>query len=207
MQKVSDKQWEAYLKKYDLLIWKISRKISGDPMLANIEDNYADLCIAALNSIVAFAKKEFIEIDTFLGENANAQDASNFDKYTKTVLWYAKAKKGVPLSERMEFRSKLKSISGELAEPLEKGDFDIADNSASGSTFEVIDLFEGEDPETHSVIKAILQDPSMIDGKGSLKHYSLLKPTGLSLHLVNKAIKNIERILGKEFRKENEQSE
>ena len=27
-----------------------------------------------------------------------------FDQYTKTVLWNRKAKKGIPLSKKMEFR-------------------------------------------------------------------------------------------------------
>ena len=85
MIKITDEQWSIYLEKYDRLIWTIARKISGDDAVANVDDNYADLCVAAINSIVAYNKKTGIAVDEFLTTKL-------VDQYTKTVLWNLKAK-------------------------------------------------------------------------------------------------------------------
>ena len=107
MIKLTDEQWALYEERYGKLMHTISMKISGDEAIANHEDNYADLCIAALESIEGFKKKTGEDFD-------EAIDNKLFDQYTKTVLWNRKAKKGIPLSKKMDFRNKHYSIDQEL---------------------------------------------------------------------------------------------
>ena len=50
MVKLTEEQWALYEERYGKLMHTISSKISGDNAIANHEDNYADLCVAALES-------------------------------------------------------------------------------------------------------------------------------------------------------------
>ena len=99
MNNLTNDQWAQYEERYGKLMRTISFKISGDAAIANPEDNYSELCIAAIESINAFKKKTGKGFD-------EAFDTKLFDQYTKTVLWNRKAKKGIPLSKRMEFRNR-----------------------------------------------------------------------------------------------------
>tara|TARA_R100001143_G_C3305857_1_gene107811 strand:- start:175 stop:666 length:492 start_codon:yes stop_codon:yes gene_type:complete len=95
---VSDNDWVRYTDKYENLMWAISRRISGDRVIADLETNYADLCVAALDSIRGFHKKT--------GEDfSQMMDNILFDKYTKTVLWNYKNKKGNYLKKRYALNS------------------------------------------------------------------------------------------------------
>lgn len=194
MIKITDAQWSVYLAKYDKLIWTIARKISGDDAVANVDDNYADLCIAAINSIVAYNKKTGFQVDDFLTTKL-------FDQYTKTVLWNFKAKKGIPLSAKMDFRNRHFSISevGNRAVDTES-DFDIEDTKAADVTqFMVPDMFEYQDDDVKLVMKTIIDDPSVVDAEGKLKVFALLKPTGLTIHAVKKAVGKIENFLERQY--------
>ena len=91
MKQLTDDQWRYYEQRYGKLMKMISSRISGDEALANPEDNYSDLCIAALESIEGFRKKTGESFDV-------AMNNKLFDQYTKTVLWNRKAKKGIPFS-------------------------------------------------------------------------------------------------------------
>ena len=193
MIKITDEQWSIYLEKYDRLILTIARKISGDDAVANVDDNYADLCVAAINSIVAYNKKTGIAVDEFLTTKL-------FDQYTKTVLWNLKAKKGIPLTAKMDFRNRHFSISEVGANRDSETDFDIEDTRSSDvNEFMVPDIFEYQDDDVKTIIKTIIDDPSVIDSKGNLKVFALIKPTGLSIHAVKRAVGKIENILGKQY--------
>lgn len=188
---ITNEQWAIYIKKYEKLLWTIARKISGDEAVANIEDNYSDLCIAAMNSIVSYARKENMSIDDILG-------TSGFDKYTKTVLWNYKSKKGVPLTNKMSFRNKHVSIDNFWND--DEATFEIEDRSVGTSSMVIDDMFNEIDNDMQKVLNAILNDPDVLGGEGKLKIYSLIKPTGLSIHAVNTAVDKIERILNKNYR-------
>jgi hypothetical protein len=198
---ITEEQWLLYQKKYGSLLWKIARKISGDEAIANIEDNHADLCMAAINSIYAFRTLINVEIDGFLKEVDDDYNSRQFTKYTKTCVWNYKCKKGLPLSNKMDFRKKHFSISavGYDDGTGEGKDFDIEDKSGPGEEHFVInELFKESTPEMDLVVKAILNDPSVLKEDGSLNRLSLMKPTGLSIYAINKAVGSIERILRRE---------
>jgi hypothetical protein len=182
---ITNEQWGKYLEKYDKLLWMISRRISGDIAIASLEDNYADLCIAALASIDAYSRKTGLKFDEFI-------DTKLFSQYTKTVLWNKKNNKGVKLTDRMEFRNKNVSINS----VLEDDTLDIEDSRSDFSgniVFE--DLISDLDEVSRTIIGVIATDPSVITANGLLKVHSLIRPTGLSIHAINRALQNIKKTL------------
>ena len=192
---VTDKQWEIYLGKYDGLMRLISKKISGDLMTASFEDNYSDLCIAAIESIKGYHKKTGIPVDEFL-------ETKLFDQYTKSVLWHKKASKGVKLTDKMDFRNAHFSIHPVETEEGLSG-YEVPDTSlAASSTLIFDDMFNSEDPLVSKVISAIMADPRVLKTSGRVNTYRLIKPTGLKIEEINKAVKKIESILQKNFKAE-----
>ena len=95
---IDNDEWKQYTEKYEGLMWTVARHISGDRAIADLETNYADLCVAALDSIRGFHKKT--------GEDfSQMMENILFDKYTKTVLWNYKNKKGNYLKKRYALNS------------------------------------------------------------------------------------------------------
>lgn len=185
MIEITNEQWGKYLEKYDKLLWMISRRISGDIAIASLEDNYADLCIAALASIDAYSRKTGLKFDEFI-------DTKLFSQYTKTVLWNKKNNKGVKLTDRMEFRNKNVSINSVLEDDtlaIEDSRSDFSGNIV----FE--DLISDLDEVSRTIIGVIATDPSVITTNGLLKVHSLIRPTGLSIHAINRALQNIKKTL------------
>jgi len=188
MIELTTNQWDLYLKKYKNLMWRISHLISGDSMLASIEDNYADLNIAAIESINGFHKKTGETFDQMITNKL-------FDQYTKTCLWTAKARKGIKLSERMPFRNKHVSI-----DELQSGDdnegtgFDIADASASRivDKIDAVDTVNTYDYKVKRVIKALEDNPDLMTEVGKIKVSPLAKKLGVSESKVKNIIKYME---------------
>ena len=95
---IDNEEWKQYQDKYEGLLWTVARNISGDRAIADLETNYADLCVAALDSIRGFHKKT--------GESyAQMMENPLFNAYTKTVLWNYKNKKGNYLKKRYALNS------------------------------------------------------------------------------------------------------
>lgn len=161
-------------------------------MTASVEDNYSDLCVAALESIKAFNVKTGNTFDEMMSNKL-------FDQYTKTVLWNRKNKKGKTLTQRMPFVNKVKSM-GVLGVD-EDTSFDIEDTSINYSLSSLVldDIFKDVDEDSKKVLKAIALDSSVVSAEGNLKMLSLLRPTGLTPTQAKKAISNIEKILDKEY--------
>jgi len=95
---IDNAEWGQYTDRYEGLMWTVARNISGDRAIADLETNYADLCVAALDSIRGFHKKTGDSFEEMMANNL-------FDKYTKTVLWNYKNKKGNYLKKRYNINS------------------------------------------------------------------------------------------------------
>lgn len=189
MKQLTDDQWLYYEQRYGKLMKMISNKISGDEALANPEDNYADLCIAALESIEGFRKKTGESFDVAMNNNL-------FDQYTKTVLWNRKAKKGIPLTNKMAFRNRHFSIDGVFiarGNRREGQSFDLEDTNSSLdlSSMFLEDTFGHKNPDVKVIVNAIVKDPSVVTEEGKLKNASLMNITGLSLYRISKAVNSI----------------
>jgi hypothetical protein len=185
MIELTTEQWDLYLKKYKNLMWRISHLISGDSMLASLEDNYSDLNIAAIESINGFHKKTGESFDEMIKNKL-------FDQYTKTCLWTAKARKGIKLSERMPFRNRHVSMD-ELRQD-EESSFDIADVSAIRdiSRVDAADIVNTYDYKVKRVIKALENNPDLMSDAGNIKINPLAKELGVSVAKVKDVIKFLE---------------
>tara|TARA_R110002126_G_scaffold105861_2_gene240392 strand:+ start:818 stop:1417 length:600 start_codon:yes stop_codon:yes gene_type:complete len=188
---INNSQWAKYEAKYGGLMHTIARKISGDAMVASYEDNRSDLQVAAVESIIGYKKKTGKDFDEAFGTKL-------FDQYTKTVLWNRKAKKGIPLTKRMKFRKKHKTIynkEGEL--------FVIEDpSSVSGYASTSIEtLFEESNDDVKKLVDTIIDDPSVVTEDGKLKGYTLANTTGMSIHFVRRALENITQTLERAYGK------
>lgn len=195
MTKLTNEQWTLYEERYGNLMHTISRKISGDDAIANHEDNYSDLCIAALESIDGFRKKTGEDFDTAINNKL-------FDQYTKTVLWNRKAKKGIPLTKKMEFRNKHYSIDQEYAgsdgdRPSDK----IADHRAQydASAVDLEDFTNSQNADVKKVINAVMTNPDILSKEGMFNYAAIRKSTGLSIHYTVKAIDNLKKTLRRDY--------
>jgi hypothetical protein len=194
MKQLTNEQWNLYEQRYGRLMKMISNKISGDEALANPEDNYSDLCIAALESIEGFRKKTGECFDVAINNKL-------FDQYTKTVLWNRKAKKGIPLTNKMAFRNRHYSIDSSWMSGTEESRFDIEDTTSSIdlSSMFLEDTFGHDNPDVKVVVNAIVKDPSVVTEEGKLKNASLMNTTGLSLYRISNAVDSI-KLLAKNDR-------
>lgn len=196
MINLTDEQWALYEERYGKLMHTISMKISGDNAIANHEDNYADLCIAALESIEGFKNKTGQDFDEAINNKL-------FDQYTKTVLWNRKAKKGIPLSKKMSFRNSHVSLDIDYnAEFGTGGLHERIEDPRSGYDTSSVDLedFTKSQPENvQKVMNVILKNPSILSKDGSLNHSAIKEKTGLSVHYTNKAVSMLKKSLERNY--------
>ena len=193
MVSVTDEQWARYEERYGKLMHTISMKISGDEAIATHEDNYADLCVAAIESISAFERKTGEDFE-------KAMNNKLFDQYTKTVLWNRKAKKGVPITKRMEFRNSQQSIDFQYDDETRACDM-IPDtrSMASTSSVELEEFTESQTDDVKKVIDAILQNPNNVKVDGLFSYASIKDHTGLSSYNTVKAIRTLRDKLRKSY--------
>ena len=196
MIKLTDEQWALYEERYGRLMHTIAMKISGDDAVANHEDNYADLCIAALESIEGFKKKTGKDFD-------EAIDTKLFDQYTKTVLWNRKAKKGIPLTKKMSFRNSHVSLDLDSAGDFGSGSLHerIEDPKASydASSVDLEDFTKSQPEDVQKVMNAIIKNPGLLSRDGTINHSALKSTTGLSVHYTNKAISQLKKSMKRNY--------
>jgi len=178
---IDSKQWEMYEGKYGKLMHKISRSISGDVVVATLEDNYGDLCVAALDSIKGFSKKTGKSFDEMIGTKL-------FDQYTKTCLWHVKGNKGAKITKKypvtkytvsLNDHPEVFSLSGEENNSVEAEDFLTA-------------LAKGFTKLEKNVVSAIVQNPEFVNDKGCIVMSKVSRCVEASTYLVKKALNSIE---------------
>ena len=190
---LTNEQWALYEERYGKLMHTISMKISGDDAVATHEDNYSDLCVAAIESVSGFEKKTGMSFD-------EAFDTKLFDQYTKTVLWNRKAKKGVPLTKRMSFRNKQVSLDSDPWSEDGNIHHSIEDTRSNLdlSAIDFKDFMKDQPKDVKKVVSAIIKDPNILANDGKINYSALTKPTGMSIHYVKKAVNKIKDVLDKE---------
>lgn len=166
-------------------MWKIAHRISGDSMTASVEDNFSDLCIAALESINGFHKKTGKTFDEMI-------EMKLFDQYTKTCLWTAKARKGVKLTERMPFRKRHVSLNGLIDD--KDIQFDIPDTSSTAkyARVDANDMIHSYDFNIKKLVKVLSENPEMMTESGDLKITPIAIEMGITPKKVMKLIKIME---------------
>jgi len=155
---IPDWWWDQYLKKYERLMYKISHMISGDPTICTIEDNFGDLCIAAIESVEGFIKKTKRPLESLLTDK-------QFDQYTKTCLWKRKARKGLDVEKKRAIR---KSVPIKVERDDEGYDLSaLVDKGTSFSSIDIKDLFKIT-KQNKEVLDIIVNNPSVLKMNGTL---------------------------------------
>jgi len=187
---LTETQWELYLKKYKNLMWKISHMISGDPTISALEDNYADIMLAALESINGFNKKTGMSFDEMI-------TTKYFDQYTKTCLWTAKARKGNGIKKNYPLTKKKVSLSAEI--DTSSSGSSLSDNIKGNESMnpeillaysEVFDSFSDDDTK---LLKVISDNPEVISFSGKLKIKTLAKKSRLPIRKIEKILNNLRK--------------
>lgn len=169
---------------------KISRMIGGDSIIASPEDNFSELCMAAIESINGFHKKT--------GKNFEEMfPLKLFDQYTKTCLWTTKARKGTPISNKMPFRNKHISMSetDDNDDPIEVPDTSSASHQ---SLMYITDVFDKVGPDEKKIMRAILEDPDVLTNDGFLNLSAIDRKTGLSDYRSRVAVTKLKGIVSDE---------
>jgi len=195
MIQLTDKQWALYEERYGKLMHTIAMKISGDDAVASHEDNYADLCIAALESIEGFKKKTGEDFDEAINNKL-------FDQYTKTVLWNRKAKKGIPLTKRMPFRNSVVSLDVDHVDIGVSHLHDRIEDPRANfetSSVDLEDFTKSQPEDVKKVLNAIVKNPGLLSRDGSINNSAVKKSTGLSIHYTNKAVSTLKNSLKKNY--------
>ena len=178
---IDTNQWEMYEGKYGKLMHKISRSISGDPVIATLEDNYGDLCIAALDSIKGFNKKTGKSFDEMMGTKL-------FDQYTKTCLWHVKGNKGAKITKKYPVTKNMVSIS----DHPEVFSLVSEDNYAVDVEDFLTVISEGFTQPERDVVTAIVKNPEFISERGHVVISKVSRFLKTSSYLTKKALNSIE---------------
>jgi len=178
---IDSKQWEMYEGKYGKLMHKISRSISGDVVVATLEDNYGDLCVAALDSIKGFSKKTGKSFDEMMGTKL-------FDQYTKTCLWHVKGNKGAKITKKYPVTKNMVSISDhpEVFSLVGKNNNSVEAEDFLSTVSEIFTQLEKD------VVAAIIRNPEVINSKGQVGISKVSRYLDISRYLTKKALDSID---------------
>ena len=154
--------WDLYLKKYERLMYKIAHMISGDPTICTIEDNFNDLCVAAIESVEGYRKMTKKKLDVLLTDKG-------FDQYTKTCLWRRKARKGLDVEKKRAIR-KCVPIQTDTDDGYDLSA--IIDKGYSLAGTEILDIFASVEVNKE-VLDVIISNPSVLKDNGTFNYSEL----------------------------------
>ena len=169
--------------KYDRLMWTIAHKISGDTPTSSLEDNYADLWLAAFEAIEGFTKQN----NYANGPVEKWIDTKPFDKYLKTCLWNKKNHKGKQISNKYGIQRD--TVPTHLEEVLNVS----SPEEPSFSEFlgELSVCLSGDEKE---VLSCVLSDPDRyITDEGKIKILPIQKSLGWERNKVSVSLVRIKK--------------
>lgn len=203
---ISEQWWKKYEEKYGKLMYTISKKLGGDPMITSIEDNYNELCIAALDSVKSFYNQRGQtnkDIDSYLTSKA-------FDKYTKTVLWNRKAKNGLEVTKNLGVTNASSISQISFGDDSDEFSLEIEDKSDYFCDVDIQDLLNYkefnngiESEELREILRHIISGGDCILDNGKLSIRKLAHQFGLQYHVATKRVEKLKLFLSKEIKNEN----
>jgi hypothetical protein len=181
MISLSNTEWKDYEEKYGKLMWKISRFISGDKAIASVEDNYADLCVTAVESINGFHNKTGMSFSEMLGQKL-------FDQYTKTCLWNKKNNKGAKITKKAPILKRTVSVSNN-EEVLKLESVSVDPDLEMFLEEMKLDL---SDRQKH-IINMVTEDPTLIKPNGKINVKAVSEKLKCTWNDVNKELHDLRR--------------
>jgi len=157
----TDQQWELILEKYERLMWKIAHNISGDNAIASLEDNYQDLCVAAMDAIQGFQKKTGKTFDEFWDSE---EWGRIFDKYIKTCLWNLKNNKGAKITKKYPITKKTVNLADSEEILLMAG----SDDGAMEDKVFLSEVGRSLDDDQKECLRALVNDPRLLHPSGKV---------------------------------------
>jgi hypothetical protein len=155
--------WDQYLKKYERLMYKIAHMISGDPTICTIEDNFNDLCVAAIESVEGYRKMTKKKLDVLLTDKG-------FDQYTKTCLWRRKARKGLDVEKKRAIRKCVSLTTGDDDSGYEVSS--IVDKGYNLEGTEIHSIFDAVE-QNKDLLDVVVNNPSVIKNNGAFNYSEL----------------------------------
>ena len=130
-------------------------------MICDVETNYADLTIAAINSIRGYYKKNNLSQEDV--PVCEVIESDSFAPWTKTILWNAKNKKGSYVSKRKNITVSSVSLTEDCVEVEDNSILSFDDLGDCVST--LIDKCKSISFER---IDELCDNPSMLDSDTNL---------------------------------------
>ena len=181
MINLSSKEWTDYEGKYGKLMWKISHYISGDKAIASVEDNYADLCVTAVESINGFHNKTGLDFADMFKQKL-------FDQYTKTCLWNKKNNKGAKITKKAPILKRTVSVTNN--EEVLRLESRSVDPDLEMFLDEVkLDLSDRQ----KVIINLVVEDPTLIKPNGRINIKVISEKIGCTWNDVNKELTDLRR--------------
>lgn len=178
-------QWEKYEKQYKGLMYRITQLISGDVVVANTEDSYAELCLAAIESINGFHRKTGEDFDE-MWENPL------FDKYTKTCLWHSKNNRGKRISKKIPMLRKTFSMDYDHVEAQV-----FREDAHLNLNFE--ECWSKMSSGQTAVLDKILDSHKLLTSTGRVNVSALSKELDVSWSSAKKLVNSLSEILGSDL--------
>tara|TARA_R100000008_G_C3522589_1_gene134805 strand:+ start:42 stop:623 length:582 start_codon:yes stop_codon:yes gene_type:complete len=100
MDNITNEEFQWLEEKYGKLLHHIAYRIGGDSITNDHEDSYQNLCIAMLDTVNTFDRKQTEPFSEY-------KDTKHFDKYLKTVLWNRKNNIGNKIVKREPLRKQV----------------------------------------------------------------------------------------------------
>jgi len=196
----SSEQWDLIIDQYEGLIWKIAHRISGDNATASLEDNYQDLCIAALAAITGFEKKVGKKFDEFFKQG---ELGKLFNQYLKTCLWNYKNNKGARIVKRYNLTKYSIPLDAQTERnPKLTFQCRIPHGKQVEDSIFVGDVKELLNAEQRGVLKALIENPKCVKECGKVNHAELRRVTGLTIYRIRRSVQVIEDIIKRDTSEE-----
>jgi len=164
---------------------RITQLISGDVVVANPEDSYAELCLAAIDSINGFHRKTNEDFDQ-MWENPL------FHKYTKTCLWHSKNNRGKKISKKIPMLKKTYSM-----------DYDHIDGQVfredAHLNLNFKECWSKMDSGQTAVLNKILDSQKLLTSAGRVNISALSKELNVSWSSAKKLVSSLSEILGSDL--------
>ena len=153
--------------------------ISGDNIVSSIEDNYNDLCLAAIESINGFSKKTGKDFEQMFEEKL-------FDQYTKTCLWTAKARRGNKIKKGYAFNNNKVSIEEH------KEFLDLNCSSQSCDALDMSDKVKKMSPATNEIFGVVIKNPAVLTSSGRINVKKLATLSSLPMTFLREKVRELE---------------
>lgn len=199
MIELTSKQWAQYEEQYTNLMWRITQLMSGDEVLTNKEDSYAELCLAALESIHGFFRKVLNETEVTLTFDTMWAHPK-FDAYTKTCLWNSKNHRGKKIAKKMPMLARTFSMSVNTKNTEERDNlFQIESKDTPDNSDYLKDAYLSLNREQSDVLDALVTSDDHLKHSGKVNVQAVARALSIPWIKAKRIVQEIASVIGTEL--------